>query len=130
MARRRFRRLAKRARSFGKKAYRGFRRSARSEGGVMNTLLAAGIYGAIREPAANAAAPLLNKIPFGGNLKDEAALGGAGYLLSRYGRYPLVKAVGRAAMTIEAARAAERLRSGAVSGIGEATSSSQGSTLS
>jgi len=122
-----------RRRNFFKKARRRFsaarvsRRSSRRSdgGGLMLTAGGAAIYGAARQRISDLAAPITSRIPLGG-IADEVALGVGGYYLAKKSSMPLLKSIGRAAMTIEAARIGEAVATGSL-GLGGG-SSSQGIT--
>jgi hypothetical protein len=121
MARGRFRRAARRAGRF----FRSQRRSTARGETTTSLLLGAGIYGALREKAANALIPVTSMVPLG-NAGDEVILGVLGYMLAKKGS-GVFRQVGKAAVTIEAARVGEMIASGTL-GIGGSSSQSSPSS--
>jgi hypothetical protein len=107
----RFRKRRSARSRFGRKS-RHSRSSGRSN--VMSVLLPAVIYGAGRQYLVNLAQPLTSKIPLGA-YADEVVLGGAGYLLAKKGR-GMLKNVGLAMLTIEAASLGSGLIGGGLGG--------------
>jgi len=108
MARRgRFKRFVRRS---TRSAFRRGTRKGTSMG--WGFLLGAGLYGAGREKVSNFLAPYTNKIPLG-NITDEVVMGTLGYFAMKKGS-GIVRDVGKAAMTIEAARIGETLVSGSL----------------
>ena len=83
----------------------------------------AAIYGAARQKLSDLAQPITNAIPLG-NVADELVLGVGGYYLAKKSSMPLLKSIGRAAMTIEAARIGEAVATGALGGMSTASSGS------
>ena len=109
MARRgRFRKFR---RSVSRSAFRRGNRKGTSMG--WGFLVGAGLYGALREKVSNAIAPYTSKIPLG-NVTDEVVMGTLGYFAMKKGT-GLFRDVGRAAMTIEAARLGETIVNGQLS---------------
>jgi hypothetical protein len=106
----RFRRKARRS------GFRMKRRSHRSGGSVspLKIVLPALAYGAGRQYLVNLAAPLTSMIPLGA-YADEAVLGVGGYLLAKKGR-GMLKNVGVAMLTIEAANLGSQLIGGSGGG--------------
>jgi hypothetical protein len=96
MARGRFKRIR---RGFGrvKKFYSKNKASIKP----LNAVLYGAAYGAIRVPAHNAAAPLVNMIPLG-QYSDEAAFGILGYFMAKNSN-SMIKNAGYAILTVEAA---------------------------
>ena len=92
----------------------GRRRSrSRRSGGVGNMtglVVGAMVYGAGREWVSDKLQPVLSKIPVAGDLADEVGMGVLSYFVAQ-GKVPLVnkipysREIGRAGLTIEAARA-------------------------
>lgn len=112
MARRgRFRKFRARASS----SARRFGRRRLSSFSPWKIALGAALYGAVRETANNALAPLTSKIPLG-QYADEAVLFGAGYLAHKKGS-GLIKDLGMAAMIVEAASVGHNAAGGLVSGV-------------
>lgn len=94
-----------------------YRRGKSSQGLKPMTLILGGaVYGAVRQYASNAIAPLTASIPLG-NISDEVVLGTAGYLLATKTK-GITRDIGRAALTIEAARIGEAVVTGQVMGGG------------
>lgn len=119
MAKRRkggFRRRARRAYARVSSGFRRFKRRGRrssrggslSGGGAMGILVGGAVYGAGREWASNQLQPVLSKLP-GGDLADELGMATLAYFVAK-GKVPIVnkipysKEIGRAGLTIEAAR--------------------------
>jgi len=110
----RFRRRASRRRGgFFKRMLRG-RRSGKGLS-PEKIIIPAAIYGAGRQYLVNLAAPLTSKIPFG-NYADEVLFGLAGYMAAKKGR-GMIKQLGMAVLTVEAASLGHQIVGGAVSGI-------------
>lgn len=78
----------------------------------MKIAIGAAIYGAVRQKASNALAPITAKVPLG-SIADEVVLGGLSYLGAKKLK-GIAKDVCIAGMTIEAARIGEALISGAI----------------
>jgi hypothetical protein len=97
-------------------------------GGIMALIGGAMIYGAFREKASDAIQPLTSKIPLG-NIADEVVLGAAGYFAAKKGT-GIVKEIGKAALTIEAARIGEAVVNGQLnlSGNSQSSNSTNSST--
>lgn len=115
MARKRrfgFRRKARRAVARASSPFRRKRRGSRSSGGGVGnltaTIVGAAAYGAGREWASDKLQPVLSKIP-AGDLADEVGMGVLSYFMAK-GQVPLLnkvpysREIGRAGLTIEAAR--------------------------
>jgi hypothetical protein len=119
-----FKRKAKSRRSYN--FMRKARRTNRSKGSGSMLLMLGGAmaYGALREKASNALAPITAKIPLG-NIADEAVLLGASYMLYKK-TSGLPKEIGKAGMIIESARIGEALISGGLGSITGNTSTSTG----
>lgn len=122
MARRKFR--ASR-RSYFK--VRKSRSSGGSWGGLVGTVVGAGVYGALRTKAAQAVQPLTANLPFG-NIADEIALGGLAVILKKTvgKKMPMLNPVLNGAIAIESARIGEAIAMGQL-GIGQSTSSTSNS---
>jgi len=93
----------------------------------LSLLLGGGIYGAVRQKASDALAPITSKIPLG-NLSDEALLFGLGYLVHKKVSNKIVKDIALSAMAVESARMGEAIITGQV-GLGSSSSNSSSSTL-
>lgn len=91
----------------------------------MQVLIGAGLYGAVREKISNALTPLTSKVPLG-NVADEVVLFSLGYLANRKLSNKTFKAIGQAAMAVEAARIGEAVVTGQV-GLGGSSSNGAGS---
>jgi hypothetical protein len=110
MAKRRSKSRSK-ARSFSFSRKKSRRSSRGSGGGSVNMtglLIGAAVYGAGREFASDKLSVISNKLPFG-ELADEVTLGTLGYFMAKgkipmINRIPYSKDIGKAALTIEAAR--------------------------
>ena len=107
--------MAKRRRSKARSSFRGFakrksRRSGRStgSGNLTGLLIGAAVYGAGREWVSNKIAPVTSKIP-AGQYADEVGMGVLSYFVAS-GKIPLInkipyaREIGKAGLTIEAAR--------------------------
>jgi hypothetical protein len=79
-------------------------------GGELGGLAMAAIYGAARPYVARTAAPVINKIPV--PMADSVVLGGAAYLLGRFGKNPILKNASRAILISEAFIVGSRLSAG------------------
>lgn len=92
----RFKKKRSRSRAF-KKHY------SKNSGGMKpeSVVLPAVAYGAARQWLSNAAQPITSKIPLG-NYADEALFGIGGYLLAKKGK-GMIKQIGLAMLTVEAA---------------------------
>lgn len=77
-------------------------RRRKSYGLLATTVLPGFAYGAARATVSRWLAPLTAKIP-GGRFADNIAMGAVSWLVSKYGRLPLLKKVGRAGLVIESA---------------------------
>jgi len=86
-------------------------------------ILPALAYGAVRNIAASYATPITSKMGFLGNYADEALFGTAGYFMAKKGR-GMIKQVGIAMLTVEAASVGNQL-AGQYTG-GTSTTSSNG----
>lgn len=118
MAKRKFRRFARRAVSTIGRSYRRIRKSRSSKGGstgLMNTVLPALLYGAVRDKAKTAATPITNMIPTG--YGDELAFGLLGWYLSKKGS-GFVHNAGKAILTVEAASVGHQLVGPMIGGAG------------
>jgi len=104
------------ARSYGRRSSGGT--------GLMASVLGAMAYGAVREKASTALAPLTANIPLG-NIADEVALGGIAVLLKRTlaRKMPMITPVLNGAIAIESARIGEAIIKGQV-GLGGVSQSS------
>ena len=118
------RRFRKAYRRIGR-AFRKGRRSHRGTGGLNTTdLITVAVYGGFARPyIANAAAPVINKIP-AGQYSDNVALGGGAYLLGKF--MPSMKKYTKGIILSEVFIAASKAGSG-MSGSG--SSSSTGKVL-
>jgi hypothetical protein len=98
-------------------------RSSSGIGGLVGTVVGAGVYGAFRQKLSDMVKPMTQNVPFLGNLSDEIVLGGAAILLDRtVGRkMPILKPVLKGAIVIEAARIGEAIATGQA-GIGSSSS--------
>jgi hypothetical protein len=76
----------------------------------MKILIGAGLYGAVREPAANFITPVTSKIPLG-SVADELVLGLLGWFGYKKGK-GIVKDISLGALAIEGARIGEQIRKG------------------
>lgn len=124
-----FRKKKSRSRAFARgKSFFRRKKSRRSSGGGMNLMgliIGAGVYGATREFASEKLAPLTSKIP-AGQYADEVGLGVASYFLAK-GKIPLLnkipysREIGRAGLTIEAARIGAGLSQGMLPSMGAST---------
>lgn len=110
MARRRFTRKAVRRTFAAKRSYR----RASGKVNAMKTLLPAFLYGGARAKISEMAAPITNKVPLG-TYADEVVFGVAGYLAATKGK-GIVKDMGMAVLTIEAASMGNQLMGGMISG--------------
>jgi hypothetical protein len=132
----RFKRRARRSYGFARAATRSVRyvRSARRSArrstgspGIMNVVLPAFAYGAVRPTLKTYAAPLTQAVPLGNN-SDEVVFGLLGYLMAKKGR-GFVKNAGTAILTVEAASLGNNLIAPMVSGAtGSTTITSQTTT--
>jgi hypothetical protein len=105
-----------------RRAFRGFKRSAKRYGQSSNPLkvvIPAMAYGAGRNYLSNMLAPLTAKIPLG-NYSDEAVFGILGYLAAKKGK-GIIKDVGVAVLTVESASLGSQL-------IGSVTNNNSSST--
>jgi len=100
MAARPFTAMRRRTRSRSKSSY---------SGSVLNKVIGAGIYGAVREFASIKLAPLTQKIPLG-SYSDEAGMLAANYALGKY--IHAARPVTDAGILIESARIGSKLVSG------------------
>ena len=115
--------MAKRKRTRRVRSRSSFKRRARSRkssgfGGVAGLVLGSAIYGGGREYASNMLQPLSSKLPFG-QYSDEVALGAVSYALMKgkvpfVNKIPLSREIGKAGLTIEAARMGAGLMSGMI----------------
>lgn len=110
----------KRVRARNSSSFRARRGRSSSSLNPMSLIVGGALYGAVRQYASNALQPVTSMIPLG-NIADEVVLGTAGYLLATK-TSGMLKDVGRAALTIEAARIGEAIISGQVS-LGNASQS-------
>lgn len=106
MARRRFmkraRAAARRSVSYVRSSYAPKRRHSKSgENPLMNVILPAFAYGAVRQTAKEYASPLTSMLPLGEN-SDEIVFGLGGYLLMK-NTSGFTHDLGRAMLTVEAA---------------------------
>ena len=110
MARRRkaFRRVFARAVSPMRKKSRSRGNSSGSANPLMDIVLPAAAYGAVRGTIKAYAQPLTDKLPFGEN-NDEVALGVAGYFLYKKAGNKFLKNMGRSMLTIESASLANNV---------------------
>jgi len=111
--------MARFKRKFGRRGrvfMRSSRRSSRGSSGMspMKVLLPAMAYGAARSYISTMAEPITSKIPLGG-YADEALFGVAGYFLAKKGN-GMVKNIGLAMLTVEAAAVGHQLASGMTGG--------------
>ncbi len=87
------------------------KRRSKSKGGVMNTVIGAMLYGAVRERASNMLSPVTANIP-AGEIADEVVMLGVSWALAK-GKVPFVnkidisKKIGKAGVVIESARIGE-----------------------
>ena len=103
------RRTRTRTRSFFK------RRSSRSKGLNLGTIILGGaIYGAGRQYLSKAISPLTSKIPMG-NVADNIGLGVVSYFAATKGK-GIIKDIGKAGLTIEAAMGGQDLMAGRING--------------
>lgn len=93
----------------------------------MGAIVGGAIYGAVRAPISNMAAPLANMIPLGG-YADEAAMGIISYLAAKKGS-GIIRKAGMAGLTIESARVSEALVGGAIGGMVSGQGSPQSGNL-
>lgn len=105
---RRFKRFA-RVRSGSRFKRRSRSRKGNSTGSLTGTLIGAAVYGAGREWMSNKLSPLTSKVP-AGDLADEVTLGAISYFMAKgsiplLNKVPYSREIGRAGLTIEAARA-------------------------
>ena len=77
-------------------------RRNKSYGLLATTVLPGFAYGAARATVSKWLAPLTAKIP-GGKYADNILMGTVGWLVSKYGRVPLLKRVGKAGLLVESA---------------------------
>jgi len=117
-----FRGFRRKAKSFNRRAGRSYAKA--SNASLMTAIGGAMIYGALREKASNALAPLTNKIPLG-NIADEVVLGVASYFLAKKGS-GLVREIGKAGLVIESARIGEAIVNGQLSLGGASAASDSG----
>lgn len=119
---------AKQARYFGKRTSarrsarfsvrRGRKSSGGGFGGDMALIGGAALYGAGREVLSDWLSPITTKVAgVAGDYADEAVLGAIGYFMAKgkipgVNRLPLTREVGRAMLTVEAARIGSSLASG------------------
>jgi hypothetical protein len=114
MARRRGRTIRTRAR----RSY--FRMGARRRGRSSQKLdlgqlaIAAGAYGVVRNPIANALGPVTDFLPLG-DYKDEVVMGAVSFAAAKWGK-GLIKNIGKAGLTYELASAGMQLSSGLMGG--------------
>ena len=85
-----------------------------------SVILPSMLYGAVREKASIALAPVLSKVPLG-DVADEVGMGIISYFVAKKGK-GIVKEVGKAGLTIESARMGEALASGSMFGSTAGTS--------
>jgi len=100
-----------------------FRRGKGGDSGVslMNTAAPAALYGAVREPIANALTPLTSKIPLG-DVSDEIVLGTLAYFGAKK-TSGFMRNLCRSALVVESARIGESVRKGtAFTGTGDQSS--------
>lgn len=110
MARGRFRKVARRARGFARKAYRAA--SSPKEGPL--TAIGYGFgYGALRKYAASGMSPVTNYLPFG-QFNDEAGLAIAGFAAAKWGK-GMVRQAGLTALKVEAASVGASITGGMTS---------------
>lgn len=111
------------------RAHSFHRKHHKSSGGSMNLtglLVGAAVYGAGREFVSDKLQPITSKIP-AGDLADEVGLGVLSYFVAK-GKVPLVnkipysKEIGRAGLTIEAARVGSYLAQRYVPGATQSSS--------
>ena len=94
-------------------------------GGLIPTVLGAGVYGAFRQKISDMLTPVTSKVPLG-NIADEVVLGATAVLLKKFiGRkMPILNPVFQGAIVIESARIGEAIATGQVSMTGSSSSSS------
>lgn len=109
--------MAKRRGFFARRTRRAASRRSysRSSGGMApeKVILPALAYGATRSWLAGMAAPLTSKIPLG-NYADELVFGAAGWYAAKKGK-GIVKQIGLAVLTVEAASVGNQLAGGMMS---------------
>jgi len=95
-------------------------RSAFRRGGVGNSAallqVDAMAYGAVRQYASNAIAPLTSKIPLG-SLSDEVAMGLVNWAIVKYAGKGMLGNIARKGLVIENARVGEALIQGGIPGL-------------
>jgi len=92
-----------------------------------SVILPAALYGAARQKVAVALSPFLSKIP-GGQIADELGMGLVSYMVAKKGK-GMVKKIGLAGLTIEAAQAGQQLAAGGFN-MGSTKASNSGVFLS
>jgi hypothetical protein len=121
----------RKARSYKKSYFMAKKRNSSSGGygGLIGTVVGAGVYGALREKMSNALSPLTSKIPLG-NISDEIALGGIAVILDRTlgKKMPMLKPVLKGAIIVESARIGEAIINGQI-GMGSNSSDNSFSYL-
>ena len=97
------------------------RRKSGFGGGMMQTMLSAGIYGALRTKISGYIQPVVRNMPFG-NIADETGLLLTAYMAKKFlGRkIPMLSKVANAGMVIESASIGQALASGQL-GLGNTT---------
>lgn len=105
-----------RSSSMAKKRYFG-KKSKSGLGGDMALIFGAGIYGGLRQKISEVMMPVTANIPFG-NIADEIAIGGTAYVLKKTlaKKFPMIKPVLNAAITVESARIGEAIATGQLTG--------------
>lgn len=111
----RFRR--KKTRSRGRSSFK--RSYSRGSSNPLKVVVPALAYGAARQHISNLAQPLTSKIPLG-SYADEAAFGLAGYFMAKKGR-GMVRDIGVAMLTVEAASVGHQVINGMSGGSNGAT---------
>jgi len=104
---RKFRRIARRASGFARRAYRG---ASKTQPSLMTAALYGAGYGAARPLLANLVSPVSSMIPMG-QYRDELALGLLGFAAAKWGS-GMIRNAGRTALIVESASAASQLTSG------------------
>lgn len=99
--------MARRKKHYGRK---------KGSDSLMTTMLAAGVYGAVRPKVEQWVNPITSRIPIAGNYADEVVLGAAGYIMAK-GKMPFFKGslarnAGKAILILEAARVGSGLSQG------------------
>lgn len=91
-------------------------RKGGKDSSLMMTMIAAGVYGAMRPKVEAFVSPYTAKMPIAGQYTDEVVLGTAGYLLAK-GKMPFLKgsvarSAGKAILILESARVGSGISQG------------------